>query len=767
MAMKTSALAVVLFATILTAMIVANVPNADASIVRAPAWGSMSVVNKIPDFYAEGKGDAYTNTFMKISSKGGYLNTGSTTITLTPWGYVTADWTIGKVYIILLANVTENNFYIAYLYLTNSSSPMIIRLFEYRYATLTSLTFSGVQYVFSRYTTTIPTEIPSMKFAPKAQRGNVLSAIGPELYINQDSGQILNGTSSWRVFPLLEQYFQGSSDYNEIWSVFTDDTGGYYYGIFYMPNSDSNHVILEHQVRLNDYKTFSGRTFDASWTNKGFPNLLTVRLPQPSIIKVDGYPVKTDSQGVASIYVPKASITIEAPNEINPNGGTRWHFSSWGNFGSSNPLTMKVGSALDLTASYKQQFLLSIDSEYANVQGAGWYDQGANATFSAPDVIPSGNGTRRVFVRWDGDYASASTGGTTAMNSPKHVNAVWKTQFDVKLELVGVPSNVTAQVNVNGQSQIINGSKATDIWIDSNTQVSIEVQTTQISGSGANYNFGELRVDNQSSSSSILVTKPVTIYLVYSASSKSPSSMDLNVNPTTVASGQPITFNGKISAKEGTVSLYYSSDNANWEPLANISATNDGSFSYTWKPDKSGTYFIRAHWPGNDQYAPASRVISVRVQEGSGADQSSGKISDFINSIMERVNSIPFVPVILGLAGSLLALGLAIGALLVPGSSHVLGYLIGSLLIGFVFIFPISAIILSVKAARSHRPPGVLWLIPLVTIWIAALAMVLTNGLFFFAPAPLLDVILLVLVGSNAILIPLAFSVALAKVVAS
>ena len=768
MATKTSALAVVLFATILFATIVAISPSASASGGMAPGSTTMSVVNKVPDFYAEGKGEAYTNIFMKISSKGGYLNTGGTTITLTPWGYVTADWTIGRVYIIFLANVTETNFYIAYLYLTNSSTPMIVRLFEYRYATLKSFVLTGVQYVFSRYTTTPPIEVPTIKFIPKAQPGNVISAIGPELYINQDSGQVINETSTWKTYPLLEQYFQGANEYNEIWSLFTDDAGSYYFGIFYLPNNDPNHVILEHQVRLNDYKTFSGRTFDATWTKKGFPHLLTVRLPQPSIVKVNGFPVKTDSQGVATIYVPKGPVTIEAPNELDPVDGTRWHFSSWSSFGNSNPLTMKVGSPLELNANYNEQFLLTVDSEYGNVQGAGWYDHGANATFSAIEVISAENGTRRVFVRWDGDYASTSTIGFLPMNSPKHVTAIWKTQFNVKLELIGVPSNATAQVSVNGQNQVVNGSNPTDIWIDSNTQITIEVQSTQISGSGANYNFGELRVDNRPSGSNILITKPLTVDLVYSASSKSPSSIDLNANPQPALAGQQLTLTGKISAKDvsSTINLFYSSDNAKWDPLADVPTSNDGTFSYTWKPDRPGAYFIRAYWSGNEQYAPSSRVVSVSVREGFGGNPGSDNIPQIIGAIVEKVNSVPFVPAILGLAGSLLTLGSAI-ALLIPGSSPVLGYFIGSLLIGFVFVFPISAIALSLKAARSHRSPGVVWLIPLATIWVAALAMLIANGLFFFAPAPLLDAMVLLLIASNALFMPMAFSVGLARVVAS
>jgi hypothetical protein len=429
---------------------------------------------------------------------------------------------------------------------------------------------------------------------------------------------------------------------------------------------------------------------------------------------------------------------------------------------------MKVGSPLELNANYNEQFLLTVDSEYGNVQGAGWYDHGANATFSAIEVISAENGTRRVFVRWDGDYASTSTIAILPMNSPKHVTAIWKTQFNVKLELIGVPSNATAQVSVNGQNQVVNGSNPTDIWIDSNTQITIEVQSTQISGSGANYDFGELRVDNQPCGSNILITKPLTVDLVYSASSKSPSSIDLNANPQTALAGQQLTLAGKISAKDisSTVNLFYSSDNTKWDPLADVLTSNDGTFSYTWKPDSPGTYFIRAYWSGNEQYAPSSRVVSVSVQEGFGGNPRSDNIPQIIGAIVEKVNSVPFVPAILGLAGSLLTLGSAI-ALLIPGSSPVLGYFIGSLLIGFVFVFPISAIALSLKAARSHRSPGVVWLIPLATIWVAALAMLITNGLFFFAPAPLLDAMVLLLITSNALFMPMAFSVGLARAVAS
>ena len=156
----------------------------------------------------------------------------------------------------------------------------------------------------------------------------------------------------------------------------------------------------------------------------------------------------------------------------------------------------------------------------------------------------------------------------------------------------------------------------------------------------------------------------------------------------------------------------------------------------------------------------------MHVQEGLGQDPGSGNLQDFMRTVLGKVNGVPFVALLVGLAGSLLGLGLTIGSLLVPGSSQVAGYFIGSLLIGFVFVFPISAIVLSVKAARSHRSPRLLGLIPVATIWVAALATLLANGIVFFVPAPLVEAVLFLLIASNVILMPLVFSVALAKFVA-
>lgn len=762
---KPRALTIALLATALLAASIVTASASEGQSTRVSASPTLSNVNEIPDFYAEGTSGSYS---LKVSPEGGYLTSSGPSIFLMPWGYVTAQWSVGTVYIIFLANVTEDDFRIAFLYLTNSSTPFLLRTFEYQGADLSTLTFTGIQYVFSRLTHTVQSPMPHMKLMPKATGGNELSAIGPELYLNGNSGQLLNESRVLKIYPLKDQLYPGANDYNEVWSLLMDDSGNFYFSILYMQNSNGNSVILEHQLRLNDYRRLDGRTLDAKWMSATFIGRLTVRLPVPDlIVKVDGFPFRTDDKGVASIYVPVGSVSVEVPNDVAPTGDTRYHFSSWSDQSNANPLSAEVDSALDLSANYRTQYLLTVETDYGEAQGSGWYDKGANATFTVPDSVTSDNGTRRVFLQWDGDYNSASNKGSLAMNMPKHVKATWKTQYEVKLELAGIPGNYTAKTTVNTQHQLVNGSE-TGLWVDADTQFTIEVQSNQIQGTTANYNFTGLRVDGQPSDFRIMVKKPITVTLVYSERPKIQSNIDIRAYPNSIVSGYPVTVTGSVPATgASTVNLFSSPDNINWSWFTNVTTRNDGTFTYDWKPNGTGVYFMKAFWPGDAQHGPASQVVSVHVQDSPLPKLADPNMPKFIQDILGSVNRLSFASALLGLAGSLLMLGVGIAALLVPGGSPILGYFLGSCLVGFIFVFPISALLFSLKAARTHRSPGVVWLTPLATIWIVTFAMLASGGAFFAIPPLLLEAATVLLISSNTLLVPLIFSLMLAKLVES
>jgi hypothetical protein len=761
---RTVFLAFILVGLIWSVEAVAAEPRAN----QAPALALRSAVNQVPDFFVEGVGDGYS---LKITSQGGYLSTGGSSITLTPWSHVAGQWGTAAVDIVFLVNVTQSDFYIAFLYLTNSSSQIVLRTFEYHGGVLNTIVVQGSQRISNGMVYTSPIPMPKVQLDVKAQTDNVLSVVGPEMYMVGNYGTVLNGSTTLRVAALRNQLFNGANEYNELWSLLADEFGGYYFTIMYMQNSDPNHVVFEHQIRLNDLQTLAGRTLNAQWTHGHFAHSVTVRLPGfSSTVKVNGFPFRTNNDGVLSVEVARSWATIEVPNEIGRSGDTSLRFSSWGSYGTANPLNVTLKPRVDLKAEYRTEYQLTIDSTYGNVTGAGWYPAGTNASFSVSPVVDLGNGTRRVFLGFRGDQNSNSSTVWLVMDSPKHVSVSWKTQQSVTLELSGVPTDSTVAVDVNGTMQSLSGSKATELWVDYDAHLTVEVQTIQIKTAVTDYNFTEIQVDGQASGSGIRVTKPIVVSIVFSGQQKAQSTITLEVSPGSPISGHPVKIIGSLSANgnSSTVSLFYSADKVNWQPMASVPTREDGAFSYVWTPDAPGSYFVRAYWQGDTQYAPSSEVVPVIVQNDLPAGiRSSRNLPQLIQDITDGVNRVPFVSLPLELARSLLVLGVMLTAFLIPTSPPIVGYFVGSLFVGFVFVFPISMIVLALNASRKRRSPSAVWLTPLLTIWIAALILLLAGGIFFAVPQALLAASTILLVSSNALLVPLMFSLLVAKAISS
>ena len=767
MGSRIGAMSLALLVTALLGVIAANALVAQAQPSSMPTLHKQSVINKVPAFYAEGERNGFS---LNISPNGGYLSTSSSSMTLMPWGYVTAKWSTGTVYIIFLANVTETDFHIGFLYLTNSSNQFALRLFDYQAGTLNTLTFDGTPIVYTRIVYTTSITVPDVHIQPEARIDNTLSAMGPELYVNHNYGIMMNGTNILKITAIQNQIFQGPNDYNELWSLLTDDLGNYYFAILYMENSDQNHVILEHQVRLNDYQTLPGRTFDARWAGGSFKNFLKITFPKStSVVKVNGFPFQTDNTGTMMIYVPSGVTTVEVQKEITSTPDMKLLFTSWDNYGNQNPLKLTINSYADLKANYQAEYLLTLQTEYGEAKGPGWYEQGTNATFSIPSVVASNNGTRRVFQTFSGDSNSTSNASWVIMNAPKHIGAVWKTQYDVKLKSSGVPANSTVALTINGDPQLLSGTNISEQWIDSGKQLTIEVQTRQIQGANVNYIFKGLQVDGQASSSNIAITRPVMISIVFSDQQKAPTNIDLKATPASTVSGYPVALTGSVSGIDGSskVTISYSSDKLNWQRLANVSTAQGGAFTYVWTPSHSGTYFLEASWSGDMQHEPSSNTTSVQVQDGTPVvPVRSNSLTELIEDLTKQISVVPFLTLPLELARSLLALGVISADLLNPNASPVLGYFIGSVLVGLVFVFPISTIILSIKAARSHGPPSGVWLTPIATIWTAALFLFVTNGVFVGVPQAMVAASIVLLILSNALLVPLAISLLVARAVA-
>jgi len=106
----------------------------------------------------------------------------------------------------------------------------------------------------------------------------------------------------------------------------------------------------------------------------------------------------------------------EAP-ELDPEGKP---------IGGQNLLAF-VDKPLNVTAGWKTQYKLEVDSEEGKARGDGWYDVGKVARFSVKDSTASpGFWTAYSFVKWSGDYDGTDKSGTVIMNTPKVVIAEWK-----------------------------------------------------------------------------------------------------------------------------------------------------------------------------------------------------------------------------------------------------------------------------------------------------------------------------------------------------
>ena len=221
-----------------------------------------------------------------------------------------------------------------------------------------------------------------------------------------------------------------------------------------------------------------------------------------------------------------------------------------------------------------------------------------------------------------------------------------------------------------------------------------------------------------------------------------------------------------VGNNSSTVHLSFSTNKEYWQSIANVSTGQGGLFSYIWTPDAPGSYVVRAYWQGDTRHVSTSDMVPVKVQTVVPANLGgSGNVPNLSQEFSNLAKGWPSASLPFALARSFLALGVVL-ANLIPGGAPVDGYFVGSLLLGFVFVFPVTSILFAYRASKYRRSPSVIWLIPLFTIWIAALAILVSSGLFLTVPEALLAASTILLVAGNALLLPLGFSMLVARAVA-
>jgi len=156
-------------------------------------------------------------------------------------------------------------------------------------------------------------------------------------------------------------------------------------------------------------------------------SVLSVRLPWVGgSIRVNG--TMYAANGTTAIEVPilPGQQTIEAPYEHLLSSGRRQVFVRWSDGDSSNPRIYYAVGDVALSAEYKTQYRLTIDSGKGTTSGDGWYDENSTATAKATSPVSVTEGkTRLVFSHWSGNYTSNSTTLQLSMNRPYNLTANW------------------------------------------------------------------------------------------------------------------------------------------------------------------------------------------------------------------------------------------------------------------------------------------------------------------------------------------------------
>jgi len=166
------------------------------------------------------------------------------------------------------------------------------------------------------------------------------------------------------------------------------------------------------------------------------------------------------------------SVLVAVKQPVVDHGNdTRHVFTGWSGdvTGTGNTASIWIDGPKRITANWKQQFLLRVESSYGAPSGAGWYDVGSTVSVTVEPVVQTGSGERQVFTGWSGSVSDASPNITLRLESPMRISANWKTQHLVQVVVLdshGMPvSNPQPQVEfTNGVSVIVNGER---VWFDS------------------------------------------------------------------------------------------------------------------------------------------------------------------------------------------------------------------------------------------------------------------------------------------------------------
>lgn len=116
-----------------------------------------------------------------------------------------------------------------------------------------------------------------------------------------------------------------------------------------------------------------------------------------------------------------------------PHGeNSRYVFKRWSDGDTSSSRTIVVTGSTSYQAVFELEHLVSVQTDYGDVTGVGWYSEGSQARVALKaTIIQLDENTRVVFAGWTGDVKSTDSEVWIKVDKPYNLRAQWVKQYRV------------------------------------------------------------------------------------------------------------------------------------------------------------------------------------------------------------------------------------------------------------------------------------------------------------------------------------------------
>ena len=667
----------------------------------------LSVRTPIVEFSVDA--ETKNGDFIKATNEGGLVFLKRTHFRVVPWK---VWYDKGRnAWIALLVNVTSNNFRISYMFLRNGTGAFTLWHYDYESSSYEGYMFYGTDYVKNSTCLSPSVPMPRLSIVPEAKSSSDISALGASLYIDDQKGFYLNGTVSLSLYPIL-------GDVSQIWFLMCDRQGAYYFSIFYFSESDREHILRAHTIRLNDLYQPPFENIAALWMPGRFPCLVTVVSDLSNVtVRISSFPFKTDEHGRIEVRVPMGDMAVEAQREIVTGLGSRLVFSEWKWFTKSNPTLVRITQNTDLYLIYRKQFYLSLNSSRGSPVGGGWYDAGTLARFSIDPLIDLSNGTRLVFYGWTGDQESKNLQEVTTMDKPKTLCANWKRQYEILVSTKGLPSGATVNLAVNENQTTVSVPFRYQQWVDADSALMISTNPTNLSISHIGYVFR--RWQTETGETVVLPTTvkgPMQLTARYETEEPFTGRITMQVVPTTLVVGDTVTIRGTTtpSRPSTNVTIFWSQDSTGWTEAATVTTDGSGNYAYVWQVHQREKIYFKARWTYDPDYEPIESSISTVTRIVTDRHT---RWPEFLNSLVGLVENSPIPSQVITILLYPLIKASEAAMLLsaTTGSprwlQEVAAWVLTGMLVGPLYLGPVLTLLALAWKKVTHRSPSANWVV--------------------------------------------------------